>query len=122
MKKSFAILAICASLSLAAGVQLGKPLTLKEQVSIEKLVASPAEYSGKTVQVQGKVTAVCEHAGCWMKLTDGNGHAVRIKVEDGVIVFPKEAVGKTATAEGKFVPVDDEKKTWQIAGTGAVVE
>ena len=120
MMKFWSAFVLCASLCLAADLQLGKPLTLKEQVAIDKLVASPADYAGKTVQVKGKVTAVCEHAGCWMKLADPSGKTVRIKVEDGEIVFPKESVGKLATAEGKFVAVDG--KTYQIAGTGAVVQ
>jgi hypothetical protein len=41
--------------------------------------------------------------GCWMELVDpASGKGVRIKVNEGEIVFPKEAVGKTAIAEGKF--------------------
>lgn len=119
MTKLSGALILCASLALAADLQLGKPLTLKEQVAIDKLMASPADYAGKTVQVKGKVTAVCEHAGCWMKLAGDSGTTVRIKVEDGVIVFPQESVGKIATAEGKFEAADG--KNYEIAGTGAVV-
>ena len=66
---------------------------------------SPAhadDYVGKTVQVQGKITSVCQMMGCWMELTNDAGQHVRIKVEDGVIVFPKDAAGKVALAEGKF--------------------
>ncbi len=119
MRKLIGSLVLFSSLAFAADVQLGKPLTLKEQVAIDKLMAAPAEYTGKTVQVKGKVTAVCEHAGCWMKLTSDSGQTVRLKVEDGVIVFPKEAVGKMASAEGKFEAVGD--KNYQIAATGAVI-
>jgi RecJ-like exonuclease len=57
---------------------------------------------GKTVQVKGKVTEVCQMAGCWMNLTDDQGNLLRIKVEDGDIVFPKDSVGKMAIAEGKL--------------------
>ena len=108
---------LASALCLAADTPLGKPLTLKEQVSIEKLVSSPAAWEGRMVQVKGKVSAVCEKMGCWMKLS-GDGGEVRIKVEDGVIVFPKTAIGKLATAEGKFVKAGDK---YQIDGTGAVV-
>ena len=118
MKTFVCSLLLSASVMLAADTQLGKPLALKETVDIEKLLASPKQYEGQTVQVKGKVTAVCEKMGCWMKLAAANGEAVRIKVEDGEIVFPKEAIGKTATAEGKFVAVD---KGYQIQGSGAVV-
>jgi hypothetical protein len=87
----------------AAVVNLGKPLTLKHATPIQKLMSSPDQYVGKTVQVKGKVTDVCQAMGCWMELVEtGTGARVRIKVEEGVIVFPKDSVGKTAVAEGVF--------------------
>ena len=49
------------------------------------------------------VTAVCEKRGCWMSLaSDQEGQELRIKVDDGVIVFPLEARGRRAVAEGVF--------------------
>ena len=108
---------LSSALALAADMPLGKPLVLKEPVSVEKLMAKPAAYAEKTVQVKGKVTAVCENMGCWMALTNADT-TIRVKVNDGEIVFPKEAVGKLATAEGKLVKT---ASTWQIQGTGAVI-
>jgi len=50
------------------------------------------------------VTEVCTMAGCWMALVDPEtSQMIRVKVNDGDIVFPKEAVGKLAIAEGKLV-------------------
>ncbi len=87
----------------AADEKLGAPLTIKEQTPIANLMSKPLRFVGRTVQVKGKVTEVCEKMGCWMMLTDtATGAAVRIKVKDGEIVFPKESVGKTAIAEGTF--------------------
>jgi Domain of unknown function (DUF4920) len=91
-------LAACAT----AETRLGKPLTLNETIPLDKLLANPAKYVGKTVQVKGTVRDVCRMMGCWMEIADESGKAVRIKVNDGEIVFPKTAVGKTATAEGTF--------------------
>lgn len=133
-----------------AGTPLGKPLTLKQQTAIADLAAKPADFAGKTVQVKGSVTEVCEKMGCWMKLVDPATKAsVRIKVKDGEIVFPKGSVGKTAVAEGKFTRLEMTKEqaiaqarheaeenkkkfdpasitgpvvTYQIQGTGAVIE
>jgi len=83
--------------------KLGAPLTLTSQTAIAELVAKPARFVGRTVQVKGKVSEVCQMAGCWMMLTDtATNAAVRIKVEDGEIVFPKDAVRKQAIAEGTF--------------------
>jgi NACalpha-BTF3-like transcription factor len=99
------------------------------------------------VQVKGKVSEVCARMGCWMQLVEA-GKAVRIKVNDGDIVFPKSAVGKTAVAEGTLrkleltkeqavararheaeergTPFDPDSVTsgatiYQIQGTGAVI-
>ena len=103
MNVRFAALALSfASCVFAAEVRLGKPLTLETPVSLKTLFAGADALAGKTVQVVGKVTEVCEMAGCWMSLTDAEGHLLRIKVDDGVIVFPKTAVGRTAIAEGKL--------------------
>lgn len=87
------------ALLFAAPKDLGKPLTLKTAVPVAQLMAAPDAHIGKTVQVQGKVTEVCTMMGCWMNLVDGE-KSVRIKVNDGEIVFPKEAIGKPAIAEG----------------------
>jgi hypothetical protein len=108
---------LSAALLLAADTPLGKPLTLTEPVAIEKLLASPASYLEKTVQVKGRVTAVCENKGCWMALMSAD-KSLRVKVNDGEIVFPASAIGKLATAEGKFVKSGD---TYRIQGSGAVI-
>ena len=83
-----------------------------------------------------------------MSLSDTEGHTLRIKVDDGVIVFPKDSVGKMAIAEGKlekqemtrdqavaaakeeaeetgrkFNPasIKSGKTVYELAGTGAVI-
>ncbi len=132
-----------------AETRLGKPLVLKEQTAIDVLLNSPASYTGKQVQVKGKITEVCQMQGCWMALTDtASNQMIRIKVNDGEIVFPTEAVGKNAIAEGKLVKIELTKEQaierakheaeergrkfdpskiksgetiYQIRGTGAVV-
>lgn len=88
--------------ALAADQKLGQPLTAKESITLSTLYAKPDPLVGQTVQVKAKVTEVCLAMGCWMSLADSEGHTLRIKVDDGVIVFPKDSVGKTAIAEGKL--------------------
>ena len=65
----------------------------------------PGQLPGKTVRVEGVVTAVCEHMGCWMTLAPAGAAGekpatLRLKVDDGVIVFPVSARGRTAVAQG----------------------
>jgi len=110
MRNLFATLATLAlatpSLISAAELKLGKPLTVKDPVSIATLLSHPGDYAGKTVQVKGKITEVCQMMGCWMDLTNEDGQKVRIKVDDGDIVFPKDSAGKAAVAEGKFTRLE----------------
>jgi len=101
MKLLIAGLAALCVLS-AAEIKLGKPLTVKEPMTLATLLAHPDDYQDKTVQVKGKITEVCQMMGCWLDLTNDEGQKVRIKVEDGELVFPKDAAGKSAVAEGKF--------------------
>ncbi len=105
MKILFAILA-AASVVSAADLKLGKPLVHKELTSIADLASKPDSYVGQTVQVKGKIVEVCQKMGCWMDLADDSGKKVHIKVEDGVIVFPKDSAGRTAVAEGKLSKIE----------------
>ena len=94
----------------AADLKLGKPLTQKEPLPLATVLAKPADYIGKTIQVKGKITEVCEMMGCWMDLTNDEGQKLRIKVNDGEIEFPKDAAGKTAVAEGRFDKIELTKE------------
>jgi hypothetical protein len=81
----------------------GEGVTSRPAVSIRALLEQPRQYVGQTVRVEGLVSAVCQHMGCWLEITDAElGRGVRFKVRDGVIVFPKDAVGRRASAEGVF--------------------
>jgi hypothetical protein len=81
----------------------GDGVTLDEAVAIDVLLANPNDYVGRKVRVDGVITAVCKKRGCWMQVTDPeSGDGVRIKVEDGVIVFPYTSMGHEAQAEGIF--------------------
>jgi hypothetical protein len=124
--------------------KFGTGVSLETATPIASLVAQPSAYEGKTVRVEGVVTAVCAHLGCWMALTpdgDATGQTVRLKVDDGVIVFPVTARGKRAVAEGVVQRVGNDPENreaaaehakatgkavdpfanWQIKATGALV-
>ena len=84
----------------------GKPLGGAETTKIAAILAEPARYEGKVVRVEGTVRDVCRMAGCWMTLASDQAHQeLRIKVEDGQIVFPVEAKGKRAIAEGTLTKI-----------------
>ncbi len=91
----------------AATLNLGAPLKVKKATPIPVLMQSPDAYVGKAVQVEGRITEVCQKEGCWMLLVDdASGKSVRIKVKDGEIVFPKDGNGRRAVAEGVFTKME----------------
>jgi Domain of unknown function (DUF4920) len=126
----------------AEETKLGAGVTLKEATAVTALVNHPDQFVGKKVRVDGIVTAVCQEMGCWMAIADedkADAPTVRIKVEDGAIVFPATAKGKRVSAEGVFeaiaaadahgteaaaenVKKDPKASTkYQLKGTGAII-
>lgn len=90
----------------------GSGVTLPETTSIEKIIADPDAYVGKRVRIEGQVLDICPMKGCWMELAAEDGGArLRVKVDDGVIVFPATAKGKIAAAEGtvEAIPMTREQ-------------
>jgi hypothetical protein len=101
------------STSFAQGTKYGAGVTLTSATPVSKVLADPKAFIGKTIRVDGIVTAVCDKAGCWMELRDESAdpkaaQTLRMKVDDGVIVFPVSAAGKKASAEGVFEVVSAE--------------
>ncbi len=86
-------------------------LTLNEKTKISEILSNPADFVGKKILVEGEVLAVCKMAGCWMEVTDEDGNKIRVKVIDGDIVFPEEAIGKSAVVEGEVYKIElDEEQ------------
>lgn len=144
---ALAVAAVAAvGLHAAANEKLGSGVTLSEATSIQALYSRPQDFVGKTIRIDGVVSAVCESMGCWMALADiaDTEKVVRLKVDHGAgIAFPISAKGKAASAEGvfeKIAPADKEAneaaaehaahasgqsaefgKLYQIKAMGAVV-
>ncbi len=113
---------------------------MDQATPIAAVIAQPADYVGKTIRIDGVATAVCSAMGCWMAVApeaDPSGQTVRLKVEDGAIVFPVSAKGKNVSAEGVFEAVGDAhareaagehakqdtkaSTSYQIKATGALI-
>jgi hypothetical protein len=99
---TLAAVALCASVLSASPVKkYGKALTIKETTKISDILAKPDAFNGKKVKVQGPIIDVCSEKGCWIAVGgDKEFQSLRFKVDDGVIVFPMDAKGLTATVEG----------------------
>jgi hypothetical protein len=136
---------VAVSLTAAGQEKLGKGVTLKEATPIKTLYESPDKFVGKTIRIDGVVTAVCQEMGCWMALgeSEKSEEVVRFKVDHGAgIVFPVSAKGKQASAEGVFEKITEKDtdakeaagehaahskiaefaKKYQIKATGAVIK
>ena len=140
--KTALILCVALASMAAADEKLGAGVTLKDATPIADVVKDPEAFVGKTIRIDGTATAVCQHMGCWMAVSvsdKADAPTVRLKVEDGVIVFPVSAKGKAVSAQGTFEriePKDAEGKeaaaehakqqpkataTYQLKATGAII-
>lgn len=108
----FAIVSLLVSSLFAEdGKKYGDGVTLKKATKISDILKNPKEYVGKKVMVSGTVVGVCEHKGCWIDIAgDKEFEKMKIKVNDGEIVFPLTAKGKQAMAEGTFEEINISKE------------
>jgi hypothetical protein len=135
-----------AAIDAAAPEQFGAGVTLEAATPLAAVMANPAAFEGRTVRLDGVVTAVCEHEGCWMAFAPADASAdatFLVKVDDGVIRFPVSAKGRRASAQGIIERVGPSAEAqaaarehashggasaaaaqpaqWQLKATGAVV-
>ncbi len=121
LMRSILLIVLALSFNLSAQSEFknyGHEISVQDTISIQKLLASPESFVGQTVLVQGRIVAVCENRGCWMNLAAENGEqSIKIKVNAGEIVFPLDAKGKVARAQGVFeklvYSVEDVRKIKQ---------
>ncbi|HWO19392.1 MAG TPA: DUF4920 domain-containing protein [Kofleriaceae bacterium] len=84
-----------------AGASFGAGVKLADATPIDTILADPKTYQGKAVRVEGMITDVCPKRGCWFDMAGGGpGQKLKFKVTDGEMVFPLDAKGKYAVAEG----------------------
>lgn len=80
----------------------GEKISSIEKTNISEIIEKPESFVGKKVLVEGTVVNVCAKRGCWIELaSEKEFETIRVKVQDGVIVFPMEAKGKKALVEGE---------------------
>lgn len=84
-----------------SGTLYGEPITLEDTTLVSEILSRPDDHLGERVLVAGMVVDVCSKRGCWLELAgDQEYETLRVKVEDGVIVFPMTARGHRAVVEG----------------------
>lgn len=105
------VLFVAANIFSGDGNKYGKKLTIKEKTKISTILDKPKEFVGKKVLVEGTVVGVCEKRGCWIEVaSDKQFQKIKVKVNDGEIVFPLEEKGKTALVEGEVYEIKMTKE------------
>lgn len=90
---------------------VGAGVTLVETTAVADILDRPESFVGRAVAVEGEVADVCQAAGCWLELRAADGpRSLKVKVEDGVMVFPKDSRGKRARAQGEVERLDLDRE------------
>lgn len=82
----------------------GALFTVDVAVPAATFLASPGDFTGKIVRVEGRVADVCQKAGCWMVIADGE-KTIRVKMKDHGFAVAKDAAGCTASVEGTVAEI-----------------
>jgi hypothetical protein len=113
MKRILVLTLVLALPVLAAEMNLGKPIDVKQTTTIKELLTNPDKYLGKDVKIEGEITAVCQNMACWINVKDGSTpETITVKVNDGEIVFPKDGAGRKVVAQGRFEKLDMTKEQY----------
>jgi len=80
----------------------GAPFALTEAVTVSEILSRPADFVDQPVQVKGRVADVCQKAGCWMVITEGE-QTVRVSMKDHGFSVAKDGAGSTCQVEGTLV-------------------
>lgn len=79
----------------------GPDFTDVPEVAVEELLSNPDAYAGKTVQVTGDVSAMCQHRRGWFAVVAGDKSGQQLRVLTMPTFYvPAGSIGRTARAEG----------------------
>jgi hypothetical protein len=103
--------------------KFGAPLGQSPVVALADIVRESGKYARTKVKTEGKVTAVCQAAGCWMEISDATGQA-HVRMGGHSFFVPKSASGRRALVEGTVLAKPDNGECEQEAleATGRTVK
>lgn len=103
----------------------GAPLTQQPTTELDTLLASPEQYTGKTVLVEGRVRRACSNKGCWLEIAKDPtaGPACRVTFKDYGFFVPTDSAGALARVQGT-VEIAQVKRSHveHLEGEGATFE
>ncbi|KPH59135.1 hypothetical protein AMS58_14100 [Pseudoalteromonas porphyrae] len=91
----------------AGTLHFGGEVNAGNITKISTIMNDPDDYLATPVTIEGTIVGVCEKRGCWMSLaSDQRFQNLRIKVNDGDMVFPMTAKGRKAIATGELKKIE----------------
>jgi len=100
----------------------GAGFTIEQVTPAATLLADPASFESKTLRVEGRVADVCQKAGCWMVIAEGD-ETMRVLMKDHGFAVAKDATGSLCQVEGVVTKrVLDDEWVEHLASESADVE
>jgi hypothetical protein len=88
----------------------GTELGVSEVVQAKAVLDAPNDFVGKPLTVVGEVADVCQKAGCWMVVTDGDNRSMRVRMKDHGFAVAKDCTGAQARVQGEVIEKKIERK------------
>jgi hypothetical protein len=68
--------------------------------TISEIRSGPGSFDGKLVRIDGRLTRVCQHVGCWFYITDERSE-IYVDLQNGLrFVVPTRSAGRRAQVVG----------------------
>lgn len=80
----------------------GSPLSSETVHPANTFLGSEADFVGQTVRVEGTAADVCQKAGCWIVLSDGD-KTLRVTTKAHSFFVDKQGAGKKCEVEGVVI-------------------
>ncbi|MFT4622262.1 MAG: hypothetical protein ACI8PZ_000918 [Myxococcota bacterium] len=87
----------------AAWTYFGEPFQVATALPAKSVFPDPSAHAKGPVRVNGELTQVCQKAGCWAVVRDGEGHTMRITMKEHSFGIAKDSMGKACDVEGTLV-------------------
>ncbi|MEQ8186857.1 MAG: DUF4920 domain-containing protein [Candidatus Eremiobacterota bacterium] len=105
------------------GNSYGQAISSNPAVTIKELQSNKNKYLGKTVKIEGTITEVCQHMGCWFNVNDGTG---TIYVDLGMrgYFIPDDGTGPIYVdlSMGKYMTIPRDSAKSHVIVEGIVKE
>ncbi|TVQ90110.1 MAG: DUF4920 domain-containing protein [Deltaproteobacteria bacterium] len=80
----------------------GEHFTETEPTSLSDLLAQANEHLGSQVTVEGRISEVCQKAGCWLVVSEGDQH-MRVRMKDHAFSVDKDGAGRVGLIQGELI-------------------